>query len=80
MNYSNSVNETKQYTGNLSKKPNICLVSDFFYPRLGGVEVHIYQLSVSLIRRGFKVIMLTHNYKDRQGVKYMGNGLKVNNT
>jgi phosphatidylinositol glycan class A protein len=77
MNYTNSTNENPQFNCILDKKPNICLVSDFFYPRLGGVEVHIYQLSISLIRRGFKVIMLTHNYKDRQGVKYMGNGLKV---
>ena len=56
---------------------NICIVSDFFYPRLGGVEVHIYQLSVSLIRRGYKVIIITHHYNDRQGIRYMGNGIKV---
>jgi len=56
----------------------VCLVCDFFYPRLGGVEVHIYQLSVSLIRKGFKVIVVTHHHKNRQGVKIMGNGIKVN--
>jgi phosphatidylinositol glycan class A protein len=56
---------------------NICLVCDFFYPSLGGVEVHVYQLSVALIRRGCKVIILTHHYKNRQGVKFMGNGVKV---
>ena len=26
---------------------NICLVSDFFHPKLGGVEMHIYALGTS---------------------------------
>jgi len=61
-----------------NKKLSICLVCDFFYPRVGGVEVHVYQLSVALIRSGCKVIILTHQFKNRQGIKYMGNGVKVN--
>jgi len=65
-------------TTNLNKKQlRICLVSDFFYPKIGGVEIHIYQLSVALIRLGHKVILLTHHYGNRQGIRYMGNGLKV---
>ena len=56
---------------------SILLISDFFYPKVGGVEVHIYQLAVSLIRLGCKVTILTHHRKDRQGIKYMGNGIKV---
>ena len=60
------------------KKPlSILLISDFFYPKGGGVEVHIYQLAVSLIRLGCKVTVLTHHRKDRQGIKIMGNGIKV---
>lgn len=59
------------------KKLSILLVSDFFYPRVGGVEVHIFQLACSLIRLGLKVCVFTHHQKDRQGVKYMGNGVKV---
>ena len=31
------------------------MVSDFFYPNMGGVESHIYQLSQCLIQRGHKV-------------------------
>ena len=59
------------------KKPlSVLLVCDFFYPRVGGVEVHIYQLAVSLVRLGCRVSVLTHN-DNRQGVKYMGNGVKV---
>ncbi|CAI9723954.1 phosphatidylinositol N-acetylglucosaminyltransferase subunit A-like [Octopus vulgaris] len=58
-------------------KQNICMVSDFFYPNMGGVESHIYQLSQCLIERGHKVIIATHRYEDRQGVRYLTNGLKV---
>ena len=32
----------------------ICMVSDFFFPSLGGVEMHIYELSVRLARKGKK--------------------------
>ncbi|XP_052824527.1 phosphatidylinositol N-acetylglucosaminyltransferase subunit A isoform X2 [Octopus bimaculoides] len=58
-------------------KHNICMVSDFFYPNMGGVESHIYQLSQCLIERGHKVVVATHRYEDRQGVRYLTNGLKV---
>jgi phosphatidylinositol glycan class A protein len=53
------------------------MVSDFFYPLIGGVENHIYQLSQCLIERHHKVIVVTHVYDDRIGVRYMTNGLKV---
>jgi hypothetical protein len=53
------------------------MVSDFFYPNMGGVEEHIFNLSQCLISRGHKVIVLTHSYGERVGVRYMTNGLKV---
>lgn len=56
---------------------NICMVSDFFYPNMGGVESHIYQLSSCLVERGHKVVIVTHMYGDRQGVRYLANGIKV---
>eukprot|EP01083_Nonionella_stella_P023057 63743_1 len=59
------------------KRHNICLVCDFFYPRMGGVEMHQYCLAQGLIRRGHKVIVVTGTYSGRQGVRYMTNGLKV---
>ena len=56
---------------------NICMVCDFFYPSLGGVENAIYQLSSYLQRLGHNVIILTHFYKNRNGIRYMSNGIKV---
>jgi len=58
-------------------KHTICMVSDFFYPNMGGVESHIYQLSQCLIARGHKVIVITHAYGERSGVRYLTEGLKV---
>lgn len=53
------------------------MMSDFFYPNMGGVEQHIFNLSQWLIINGHKVIVITHSYGDRVGVRYMTNGLKV---
>jgi len=55
----------------------IAMVSDFFYPNVGGVESHIFQLSQCLLERGHKVVVVTHAYGDRVGVRYMTNMLKV---
>ncbi|POG70843.1 glycosyltransferase family 4 protein [Rhizophagus irregularis DAOM 181602=DAOM 197198] len=56
---------------------NIAMVSDFFYPNMGGVESHLYQLSQRLIQRGHKIIIITHSYGNRTGIRYLTNGLKV---
>ncbi|CAO3655394.1 unnamed protein product [Mucor fragilis] len=53
------------------------MASDFFYPNMGGVESHLYELSQRLIQRGHKVIIVTHAYGNRTGVRYLTNGLKV---
>nr|PUA83451.1 N-acetylglucosaminyl-phosphatidylinositol biosynthetic protein PigA, family GT4 protein [Toxoplasma gondii TgCATBr9] len=55
----------------------ICMVSDFFFPSLGGIETHIYHLSQCLIQRGYKVVAITHYTDGRHGVRYLSNGLKV---
>jgi len=55
----------------------IAMVSDFFYPNMGGVESHIFQVSQCLIERGHRVLVVTHAYGDRVGVRYMTNMLKV---
>jgi len=56
---------------------NICIASDFFFPRNGGVETHVFSLSQALIARGHKIVVLTVTAGNRQGVRYMTNGLKV---
>lgn len=56
---------------------NICLVSDFFYPNMGGVESHLYQLAQCLLEMGHKVIIVTHSYGNRTGIRFMANYLKV---
>ena len=55
----------------------VAMVSDFFYPNMGGVESHIFQLAQCLMELGHRVIVVTHNYGDRVGVRYMTNMLKV---
>lgn len=64
-----TINKKRQY--------RIAMVCDFFYPRLGGVEMHIWSLSQHLIRLGHKVIVITHAYDNRKGVRYMPGPLKV---
>ncbi|KAJ1950504.1 Phosphatidylinositol N-acetylglucosaminyltransferase GPI3 subunit [Linderina pennispora] len=62
----------------MGRRPlNICMVSDFFYPNMGGVESHLYNNSQCLIQRGHKVVIVTHSYGKRRGVRYLAGGLKV---
>ncbi|KAL8489109.1 hypothetical protein ACS0TY_024661 [Phlomoides rotata] len=61
----------------LQGKHRILMVSDFFYPNFGGVENHIYSLSQCLMKLGHKVVVMTHAYGNRSGVRYMTGGLKV---
>eukprot|EP01013_Petalomonas_cantuscygni_P032647 TRINITY_DN59272_c0_g1_i1.p1 TRINITY_DN59272_c0_g1~~TRINITY_DN59272_c0_g1_i1.p1 ORF type:complete len:470 (-),score=88.88 TRINITY_DN59272_c0_g1_i1:23-1432(-) len=55
----------------------ICLVSDFFLPGFGGVEVHIYNLAQCLAAQGHHVVVITRAYSDRVGIRWITNGVKV---
>eukprot|EP01138_Halocafeteria_seosinensis_P008025 gb/GECG01008200.1/.p1 GENE.gb/GECG01008200.1/~~gb/GECG01008200.1/.p1 ORF type:complete len:545 (+),score=38.67 gb/GECG01008200.1/:1-1635(+) len=55
----------------------VMMISDFFYPRLGGVEMHIWSLAQCLLDIGHKVVVVTNQYGKRAGIRYMTNGLKV---
>jgi len=55
----------------------IALVSDFFHPNVGGVENHVYQLAQCLLQRGHKVIVITHSYEGKNGLKFLTNNLRV---
>lgn len=58
----------------------IGIVSEYFYPHLGGMTEHIYHFSKELIRRGYDVTLLTGRVK-REGEHWQGPslppGLKV---
>ncbi|PVH97099.1 glycosyltransferase family 4 protein [Periconia macrospinosa] len=56
---------------------NIAMVSDNFFPQPGGVESHMYQLASKLVDRGHKVIIVTHAYPGRTGIRYLTNGIKT---
>ncbi|KAF8156841.1 glycosyltransferase family 4 protein [Crassisporium funariophilum] len=57
---------------------SIAMISDFFHPAVGGVENHIYMLSAKLLRRGHKVIIITHSHSpDRVGIRWLLPALKV---
>ncbi|BGP24600.1 Phosphatidylinositol N-acetylglucosaminyltransferase GPI3 subunit [Rhodotorula toruloides] len=77
---------------------NIALVSDYFFPKVGGVESSIYNLAQSLVKRGHRVrgasillnldavrltlsseqvVVITHAYPPRNGVRWLPNGVKV---
>ncbi|WFD44786.1 phosphatidylinositol N-acetylglucosaminyltransferase [Malassezia psittaci] len=56
----------------------IALISDFFFPNVGGVEGHMYMIGQHLLQRGHKVIVITHAYEpNRSGVRYLPSGMKV---
>ncbi|KAJ7089209.1 transferase [Mycena belliarum] len=57
---------------------SIAMITDFFFPNVGGVENHVYMLSANLIRRGHKVIVITHSHQpDRVGIRWLLPSLKV---
>ena len=55
----------------------VLMVSDFFAPNVGGVETHVYQLAVRMVERGHEVVVLTHAYGGRTGVRYITDWIKV---
>lgn len=57
---------------------SVALVCDFFFPAVGGAEVHLYQLSSHMALRGHRVVVITHAVgSERMGVRYLESGVKV---
>ena len=55
----------------MPKRHRICMVTDFFYPNMGGVETHVQELAMCFRQRGHSVIVATHAYlPDYIGVCY----------
>ncbi|OBZ77733.1 Phosphatidylinositol N-acetylglucosaminyltransferase gpi3 subunit [Grifola frondosa] len=60
------------------KPITIAMVCDFFHPNVGGVENHIYMLGANLIRRGHRVVVITHSHPpDRVGIRWLLPSVKV---
>ncbi|KAK0526351.1 Phosphatidylinositol N-acetylglucosaminyltransferase GPI3 subunit [Tilletia horrida] len=60
------------------RRVRIAMISDFFFPNVGGVEGHIHAVSQQLLKRGHKVIVVTHAYPPhRTGIRWLAGGLKV---
>ena len=64
----------------------VALVCDFFYPRVGGVEGHLWALAQCLLQLGHHVVVITGSYwtpgaggarTRRVGVRHMAGGLRV---
>ncbi|KAJ3230561.1 hypothetical protein HDU81_004438 [Chytriomyces hyalinus] len=68
---------TKTSVQSTKRRLRICLVSDFFYPNVGGVESHLHFLSQELVARGHSLVIITHNYGRRVGVRNLSSGVKV---
>jgi glycosyltransferase involved in cell wall biosynthesis len=41
----------------------IALASDWFYPKIGGIETHIHELALNLLKLGFEPHVITHDYR-----------------
>ena len=53
----------------MNEKLRIALVSDFYYPNRGGVEVHMKELATILSEK-FHVIVITHQRPEHQGIMH----------
>ncbi|KAJ3370350.1 hypothetical protein GGF31_004180 [Allomyces arbusculus] len=56
------------------------MVSDFFFPNVGGIESHLYCLSQELLLRGHKVIIVTHAYDRAPGHQPSSKSMPDRNT
>ena len=48
----------------------IALVSEYYYPLLGGITEHVHNLASALSKRGHDVTVITHNLKPRKHHHY----------
>ena len=46
----------------------IALISDYFYPAIGGVQSHIIGLANVIKRNGHDVVVITHKYDQQEGI------------
>lgn len=61
----------------MSQSFNILFIQDEFLPQLGGVELATFYMANSLIKRGHRCIVMTPTRQGREGVWWIGEGIKV---
>jgi len=59
-----------------SKIRKIGIVSEYFYPHLGGITEHVYYSAKELVRRGFEVVILTGFVGEKDHVE-IPKGLRI---
>lgn len=57
------------------KQMTILFFSRLFYPHIGGVEKHVMELSKRLIKKGYRVVVITENYGWKE--KEIVNGIEI---
>lgn len=55
----------------------IVFITPFFLPHLGGVEIHVKEISSILVRMGHEVTILTSQHSDKLPLKSKVNGVSV---
>ena len=60
----------------MAKQPKVLFFARRFYPLIGGVEKHVFEISKRLIKKGFKVTVVTEGY---QSLPHIDNieGIKI---
>lgn len=54
----------------------IGIVSEYFYPHLGGITEHVYYFSKEMLKRGYEVVLLTGDSGEASDVK-LPRGLRI---
>ena len=57
----------------------IGLITEFFYPNIGGVESHVYFMAYCFKSKGHDVVIISRSREEKYytGVRYFNNGIKV---
>ena len=45
----------------------VALASDWYYPKIGGIETHIHELALNLLEAGHEPHVITHDYRHHPG-------------
>src|SRR3989344_4065166 len=61
----------------MSKQKKILFLSRYYYPHIGGVERHVKEISKILIRKGFKITIVTDYFNQNLKSEQLYGNIKV---